>query len=59
MVTFKVNEEGTFLGSYVTDDSFNYIETEPREYVEYYMHLSFVNCCLTSFLTFFVCYIRN
>lgn len=30
MVTFKVNEEGTFLGSYLTDDSFNYIKMELR-----------------------------
>lgn len=51
MVTFKVNEEATFLGRYSTDDSFNYIKTELREYVGN-MHLSIVNCCLTSFLTF-------
>lgn len=50
MVTFKMNEEATFLGSYSTDDSFNYIKTELREYVDD-MHLSIVNCCLTS-LTF-------
>lgn len=49
MVTFKVNEEGTFLGSYLTDDSFNYIKMELREYVDD-MHFSIVNCSLTSFL---------
>lgn len=51
MVTFQVNEEGSFLGSYLTDASFNYTKTDPRENVDD-VHLFIANCCLTSFLTF-------
>lgn len=52
MVTSKVNEEGIFLGSYLTDDSFNYIKTEPKEYVEDDMHLS-INILFNKFLKLF------
>lgn len=53
MVTSKVNEERIFLGSYLTDDSFNYIKTEPKEYVEDDMHLSIVNTLFNKFLKLF------
>lgn len=53
MVIFKVNEEGTFLGSYWTDDRFNYVKIEPKEYVEDDMHLSIVNILFNKFLKLF------
>lgn len=49
-----MNEKGTFLAIYLTDDAFRYIKCKRKEHVKDDVHFSFIYLLFKKFLNFYL-----